>query len=209
MDIGAWFQIEDQPDGGYLSTSYELVFYRDLNTGLVMQDWTNPYTGERVPITNRSIGPTVNRYGADGRLVLPTELGGAKVEATNRVGLLRAEGEDVWISDDYTASVTPPGGDKPFVVNDWSSYLGRRAEIDDPAVTTAAATNYLQEVTGWQRWMKMGDRTGTLYARAVGRKVSSFDDMPVRYRQAVAETYPDIARDPVGAFARAPESFAR
>ena len=209
MDIGAWFQIADVPEGGYTVTSYELVFYRDLATGAVIREWKNPYTGEVVPITNRPIGPTLNRYDGEGRFVLPTTLGGAAVTADNRISLMKAAGNDIWVSDDYTASVTPPGGGAPFVVNDWSAYHGRLDQVSDVNVADADATCTLQEVTGWQRWMKMGDRPGTLTSRAIGRKVADFGQMPQRYRDAVAAAYPDIARDPLAAFTRPPETFAR
>lgn len=209
MDVGYWFSIANQTDGGVLVSSYELVLYRDLESGAVLSDWLNPYTGETVAITNRPIGPNLNRYRPDGSLILPTELGGAAVTATNTIGPLLIKGDDAWVHDDYTAAVTPPGGGAPFRVNDWTTYRGSLAQIADPAVMNADATAHAQEVTNWQRWMNMGDRPGAMYSRTVGRKVARFDDMPDRYRRAVAERFPDIARDPLGAFQRPPERFER
>lgn len=209
IDVGFWFKIANQADGGVVVSSYELVFYRDLDTGKLLSDWLNPYTGEKVAITNRPIGPNQNWYRPDGSLILPTELGGAAVTATNTIGPMLIEGDDVWVHDDYTAAVTPPGGGAPFRVNDWTTYRGSRAQVLDPAVTNAEASAHAQEVTSWQRWMNMADRPGTMYSRTVGRKVARFDNMPDRYRRTVAERYPDIARDPLGSFQRAPEKFER
>ena len=58
---------------------------------------------------------------------------------------------------------------------------------------------FFAEVTGWQRWMNMGDRPGNLTSRLTGRKVRRYEDLPQRWREHLAAVAPKIAADPIAA----------
>ncbi len=210
MHVGAMMRVKNTPDGGYDVTSLEIVFYTDIKTGLFLRDWVNPYTGKTIPVKHSPVGPTLVHHDNKGDKVMPGDVGGSRLESTNVVGPALIIGEDVWIKDDYTAAVFPPDGKSaPFRVNDWSTYLGKVSDITNPAMPFAPASVYLQEATSWQRWMGMGDRQGGLTARAVGRKVARYDEMPGAWRTLVAEVDPEIAKDPMGALDRPQAAFTR
>ena len=210
MHVGAILKVKNTPDGGYDVTSLEIVFYTDLKTGLFLREWVNPYTGKTISVKHSPLGPTRIHHDQNGDKVLPADVGGSKLESENVVGPPLIVGEDVWIKDDYTAAVFPADGKSAtFRVNDWSTYLGKLADITNPAMAFAPASVYLQEATSWQRWMGMGDGPGGLTSRAVGRKVASYAEMPEAWRKLVAEIDPEIAKDPIGALERPQAAFTR
>jgi len=210
MQVGSFMRTKNTPDGGYDVTSLELVFYTDLATGEFMREWTNPYNGKTLRINHGLVGPTTIHFTKSGDQVMPTEIGGAKLESVNVIGPPLIVGDDIWIKQDSTAAVMPADAKgAPFRVNDWSTYLGRIADLNNAAMPFAPATVYLQEATSWQRWMMMGDAPGGLTSRAVGRKVATYAEMPEAWRKLVADIDPDVAKDPHASLDRPSAKFER
>lgn len=198
MKVGTIARVRNQPDGTFTVTSLEIVFYTDLKTGAFLKEWTNPYTGAVIPVSHAPLGPTTMRHGKDGMPIRNTTLGGNRITARFDVQPLMIKGDDVWLAHDSTASVERDGGKSPpFLVNDWSTYFGKMSDLRDPSKPMGEATVYLQEATGWAKWMQMDGHPGNQVARAVGRKVKSYDEMPAAWRTLMAEIDPHIARDPI------------
>jgi len=107
------------------------------------------------------------------------------------------------------ARVFTPGRDKPFEVNDIAVYHGSLANLSDPRVKVGEATVFFAEVSGWQRWMNMGDRPGGLTSRMVGRKVRRYEDLPADWRANLARAAPHVAADPIAALDAAAAKFDR
>lgn len=207
--VGTIQRVRQLPDGGFEVTQLEMVFALDLETGAPLSEWRNPYTGERLPIRFRPLGPTTIRYRPDNSRVLPTEIGGAPIESRATTYPPLIVGDDVFVRDESIARVMSPGRTTPFEVNDIATYHGSLANLADPAVTMGEATVFFAEVTGWQRWMNMGDRPGSLTSRLVGRKVRRYEDLPESWRDRLAQLAPDIAADPVAALDRSAARFDR
>ena len=207
--VGTIQRVRQLPDGGFEVTQLEMVFALDLVTGAPLAEWRNPYTGELLPIRFRPLGPTTIRYRPDNSRVLPTEIGGAPIESRATTHPPLIVGDDVFVRDESIARVMSPGRTTPFEVNDIATYHGSLANLVDPAVTMGEATVFFAEVTGWQRWMNMGDRPGSLTSRLVGRKVRRYADLPESWRARLAQLAPDIAADPVAALDRPAAKFDR
>ena len=207
--VGTIQRVRQLPDGGFEVTQLEMVFALDLETGAPLAEWRNPYTGEPLPIRFRPLGPTTIRYRPDNSRVLPTEIGGAPIESRATTHPPLIVGDDVFVRDESIARVMSPGRTTPFEVNDIATYHGSLANLADPAVTMGEATVFFAEVTGWQRWMNMGDRPGSLTSRLVGRKVRRYEDLPESWRERLAQLAPDIAADPVAALDRPAARFDR
>jgi Protein of unknown function (DUF1838) len=50
MQVGSIIRVKNNADGSFAVTSLEDVFYTDITTGAYLRQWTNPYTGETVPV---------------------------------------------------------------------------------------------------------------------------------------------------------------
>jgi hypothetical protein len=86
-------------------------------------------------------------------------------------------------------------------VNDLTTYVGSLRDVLDPKVAMAPAAQMFNDDNTWPAWLEMGDRPGSFFSRAQGRKVFRYEDMPPVWRGEVARRYPAIARDPAGALA--------
>jgi hypothetical protein len=207
--VGTVQRVRLLEDGGLELTQLEMIFMLDLETGRRLDVWRNPYTGEERPVSFNPVGPVTLRYRADNTRILPTELGGTPLEATATSHPPLIVGDDVFLRDESVARVFTAGRETPFEVNDIALYHGSLRNLADPAVTMGEATVFFAEVTGWQRWMNMGDRPGNLTSRMVGRKCARYDDLPAAWRQSLAEVAPQIAEDPVAALDRPAGRFER
>lgn len=207
--VGTIQRIRYLPDGGFELTQLEMVIAQDLETGEPLESWKNPYTGETLPVRVNPVGPTTTRYRADNSRVLPKEIGGTPIEATAMTHAPIIVGDDVFLRDESTARVFTPGRDKPFEVNDIAVYHGSLANLSDPKVKVGEATVFFAEVTGWQRWMNMGDRPGNLTSRLGGRKLSRYEDLPEAWRRRIAQIAPQIAADPIAALDKPAAKFDR
>ncbi len=131
MEIASIFQAQPRDDG-FSVTSLELIYTVDTQTGELIDELKNPYTGELLPWSHTPVGPTTVNYSSTG-LELPTELPGVKIRMTSALNSGMVHAGQVWLKDDNAAVVTQLEGDEPpFLVNDWSTYLGDVADLENP-----------------------------------------------------------------------------
>lgn len=209
IEVGTISRVRQLDDGGFETTSLEISFLTDPVTGERLESWRNPYTGAVLPVKLAPVGPTVTRYDASGRRDLPTMVGGAQVTSTAKRTPPMVVGDDVYIRDEVTARVMSPGRSTPYVVNDISIYQGSLRELADPETRFGQARVMFAEVTGWQKWLDMGERPGSMTSRTVGAKVARYEQLPERWRAMVADALPEIARDPLGALEKPAYKFER
>lgn len=207
MNFGVVQRVQQRADGGFDVTSLEMAFRTDLDTGRPLQSLHNPYTGESVPIEFTPVGPTRVSYSRDNVPSVPSELGGSKLQFEAIHSKPFIVGDTVYYRHRArTRVVTPGAADR--IINDLSTLSGPARQALDPRVTWVDAKLQSSDVTGWPRWMKMGDRPGGATLRGVGGKVRRFDDMPRDWLALLREARPDIAADPVAALDR-PQAIYR
>jgi hypothetical protein len=209
INVGTIQRVTQRSDGGFDLVSLEMVFLTDVATGRRLTEFKNPYTNETLPVKFDPLGPTPIVYRPDNTRVPRKEIGGAPIESTAEIAPPSIVGNDVFVRATSTARVMSPGRNTPFEVNDISVYSGKLDNLSDPKVMMGDATVFFAEVTGWQRWLNMGDRPGGLTSRTIGRKVKSYAEMPADWRAMVAEVAPEIAKDPVGALSRPEAKYSR
>lgn len=198
-NIGTFQRIKHLEGGGFELTSLEINLITDITTGEPIENWRNPYTGEMLPARFNPMGPNTVRYRADNSRILPSEIGGARIDAVATLHPPLIVGDDYFQRDESVARVYAQGRATPFEVNDIAVYHGRLSNLADPSVTMGEATVFFAEVTEWQRWMNMGDRPGNLTSRMTGRKVRRYEDLPTSWRERLAKRAPKIAADPIAA----------
>lgn len=207
MNVFSVLRARNVTPDGFVSETLEIVVNSDLATGEPLTRWRNPYTGEDLPMRSVPVGPIAVPQTLDGPKLPVNALPGASITSTTSGnGPLSERGDDVWLRMDSGASVSRPTG-RPYIVNDFAEYHASRRKID--AGGFVPATMSFVAVTGWQRWMNMGERPGGLVARAAGRKAARLADVDSEVRRAVGLVHPKIVADPVAALSRAPEAFER
>lgn len=185
---------DPQRGSGYRSVSREIMVYLDPVTGEIIDEWQNPYTGEKVKVIHVANDP-VNMRG-------PTFA-------------LRADGTPLRTSfrrydDTLVASSEVPLFYENPLEGDYQDYVGGQYHAMEIFNTYYRAADFLdskkkrisesriswQRISGWLPWMKMRDRPGLMVFNATG--FSTFDEkrIPPRLRQILETRYPAYLAPP-------------
>lgn len=196
MLIGSFQRMRPLPGKGFEVNMLEMSYFTDLETGEVLDTFTNPYNGKVVEVPEQRLGPFPVLMRPTG-VVLPDIPMFGDVDLTTKVGPAIINGDDVWIRDDASVHVD---SDHPMMgkhtYNELVTYQGKLSEINDPRVTSAAASISFASVTSWREWFDAKDVGGNTTARANGRKISRMEDFPPEYLAAARERHAEIIADP-------------
>ncbi len=177
----------DNGDGSYQKLLRETVFYKDLATGEVLEEFTNPYTNETVkvvPVYNdpfnhviRTIFPQPPSYGGlndeDKRPEFPFVLPW-KVTESNTVTLA----SDIHLY--YPSALQPDkwpreSGGKMNRVSEMFRFIIRREDIEDDSNLSVNYSGSWGRITPWLPWMLMGQAPGHIYYQGTMGGFSNFD----------------------------------
>lgn len=170
---------------------YELIgntvtFYRDLETGRMIDEFKNPYTGEVNRVTPSVQGGGPGRgFNYSLRGIRPT----AFVEQMPDKPLVldwSMARDHLWM---HNQTVYPPGLPPPRAQRQ-TMFVPMAAFLDDnqPNLPTVFSSTVFMP---WLRWMNMGDRPGHVIWHASGVKLRSIDDLPAEYRDRAEKEYPE------------------
>lgn len=160
------------PDGNWRRLLKEVVFYRDAETGAIMDTWNNPYTGEAVkvvPIANDPFNYDIKDTQPEGpaygglNAVKPqpkpflldwTDLGDKLILNT---------GIDLF----YPAAMQPEKWPRESAgtwnrVSEHFIFFLDKADVENPAVTAIPVTGSWSRLTPWLPWLLMGQADGCI-----------------------------------------------
>ena len=160
-------------DGSWRRMLREIVFYRDLETGKLMDTWFNPYTQEEVkvvPIANDPFNYTIGEFKPE-----PPSFGGLNGEKPPREPLLLdwTEGPNNTIILNTGINLFYPNALNPAQwpresggafnrVSEQFLYVFDRADAENPYMTHLPAVGSWSRVTPWLPWMLMGQAPGCI-----------------------------------------------
>ncbi|MEJ6009762.1 DUF1838 family protein [Novosphingobium aquae] len=158
-------------DGSYRRMLREIVFYRDINTGKIMESWHNPYTNETVkvvPIANDPFNFTIGEWAPE-----PPSYGGLNKDKPPRKPFLQnwefgPEGTMILRTE---VDMIYPNALKPDVwvressgpmnrVSEHFIYVVKRKDVENPNLTHIPHIGSWSRVTPWLPWMLMGQAPG-------------------------------------------------
>ena len=150
----------------------EIVFYRDVETGRIMESWRNPYTNEDVrvvPIANDPFNFTIS----DTIAPPPTYGGLQKADlASPRPFLLDwCDGPDgtlilnTGIDMLYPSALQPDKWPRESAgvmnrVSEHFLYVLKRKDVENRSLTNLPITGSWSRITPWLPWMLMGQAPG-------------------------------------------------
>lgn len=197
MLVGSFQRMKPLDDGTFILNMLEMGYFTSLETGEVLDTFTNPYNGKVVEVPEQRLGPYPVHLKSTG-VVLPDDPAFGDVDLTTRVGPAIIQGDDVWLRDDSTVDVD---SDHPMMgkhtYNELVTYRGSLSDINNPALASAPAEIIFQSVTSWREWFQAEDVDGHTTARAAGAKINSLEEFPPEYLAAARERHPDIIADPL------------
>lgn len=180
-------------EGGYQRLHREVGLYTDLETGAVMDRWFNGYLDREVDVIHIQNDPVNFTYTVAGqsgpRRILVNDFG--DTVAFHREVLLR-----------YPSALTR--ADYPLhSAGDWyeaaelfNSYASR-ADLENPAITSAPAHGSWSRVGPWLPWMEMADAPGfLLYHGRDTKLMGGIAELPARLRTYIQDKLPKYLEAP-------------
>ena len=187
--LGATFS-RAVPDGdGYRITGFEQAYFTDLDSGVVVDRFANPYTGKSVPVPVTSSRPASFIVGPDLRF-RPTVPFPAAIRFEQVAMPLERLGDEIAFIETITASQTAGGH---------TSYFGDSVILQAPGrgdgPTGPCRTSY-QAVVSWRPWLGMGDRPGHMLAFGCGAYGATMSDLPREWLAATRRIRPELLANP-------------
>jgi Protein of unknown function (DUF1838) len=173
------------PDGAYELIGNTLTFFHDVETGALLSEFRNPYTGATNPVLPAMQGGGAGRgfnYSVKGirftRMLdqLPEE------ELVLDWTFVR---DMVWLHNwtRYPPGMPPPRWQQQTMFASQKDFLNAR--LDSVPVVFSSTVHM-----PWLKWMDMGDRPGHVVWHAGGAKLGSINELPDGYRQRAEKDYP-------------------
>jgi hypothetical protein len=207
---------------GYRKLLREVVFYRDVKTGQLLEKWTNPWTGEVVNVVNVANDPF--NYNITLYYPEPPSYGGLNKEKPPRIPLIlpwKEVGDKLLLTTDihlfYPNALQPDKWPRessgPMVqVSEMFRYVISKADMADPTKTSVTYNGTWNRITPWLPWMLMGTNPGhCLYVGDMGA-TDSLDVVPQDIRAYVGKNMPKFLSAPTedyGPSLSSLENFAR
>ena len=197
ISTGIMSQGSLQQDGSFNTTVFEAFFQFVPNTETLMENWTNPYTGENTQVSVFPSSPSENTYKElDSTKTVQTPLGAMTTHAV--IHSPRILGDTVWLDISENIEIRndqQPAEQGAIRINEWLSYS---AHMKDWAADYGFrhARCDLDIWSDWTPNMNMAGYPGGLLTRAQGQKLTRYDAYPKSFRDLFSEHFPDVAADP-------------
>jgi hypothetical protein len=177
---------------GENGAEYELIgntvtFFRDLETGRMLDTFANPWTGKdnKVAVATQG-GSTGSGFNYSVRGIRFTK---ALAQIPDKPLVLdwSFARDMVWLHADtaYPPGMVPPRSQRRSMFAPVKAFVDRRV-ANLPAVFTATVFN------PWPKWMDMGGQAGHVVWHASGAKLRSVEDLPAEYKKRVEQEYPQL-----------------
>ncbi len=201
FEVFSSIRVVKQPNDSYQRMCRELIFYRDLKTGEMMDTWLNPYTNEEVRVVDVANNPfnyVISEYYPD-----PPTYGGLNTVKPPRRPFLRdwalLNDDTVIMQSDihlyYRNALDPAVWQRESSgpmnrVSELFRYQIRRDDLENPELTHLPHTGVWNRVTPWLPWMLMGPTPGHIIYAGSFTTVPSVNSVPLAVAKRVLERFP-------------------
>ena len=211
------------PDGNWRRLLREIVFYRDLETGKILESWQNPYTGERVnvvPIANDPFNFTIANT-----VQPPPSYGGLQTEKPKPKPFLLdwSDGPGGTLICRTGIDMIYPGALQPDKwpresagpmnrVSEHFIYTIKRKDAENRALTNLPLTGSWSRITPWLPWMLMGQAPGHVSFFTYFATLKSLAELPadlVAAARAVSPKYLAAPTEDYGPSLSSLETYAQ
>ena len=193
MNIRQCGTVTDAEKGtGFRLVSREILLYQDPETGEVLKQWQNPWSGETVEVLHVANDPVNGRpsfpIGPGGKpFSLPFTILGDQWWLTSTVPLFynNALGGEF---QQYIGGI--------YHATEMFNFMGDTSSLEPGSGDTSDIRVGWVRMSDWLPWMKNRGRAGIIYFHTAGRKLDSFDQLSPVMKQQIAENYPKYSEPP-------------
>lgn len=201
---------------GYQMLRKELGFFIDIETGDVLDRWTNPYSNEEVTvdhIANPSINAEIKPYLGDTGLyeeVNPEKARPFVLDWT-MVGkrAITERHANLWVKNPLDPNVWKRESSGPMIaISDSNVFNVSLADLQNPKLTKVLSQGHWVHQRPWQPWMLMGQEEGFISYNCVTGSAGCLNDLPPQIVALARERFPDFLEGPTEV-TKAESSLAR
>lgn len=210
FEVFSTTRVVRRADGNWDRMSKEVVFYLDPKTGAILDQWDNPYTGERVRVIDIANDP-YNWVIRD--WVGPPALPGADIHnlpepADKKPFLLHwsdfsddtvviEEGGHAYYPNRLDPAKWPRESAGKFVqASEMFRYFIRRSDLEDMSQDHLKHNGVWIRITPWLPWMLMGQGAGHCLYNGMFTKSDTLDRFKPSVIARVRERYPSYLTAP-------------
>ena len=207
FEIFSTIRIVPQADGSYQRLLRELVFYRDLETNEILDEWDNPLTGERVRVVDVANDPfnyVISEFRSP-----PPSYGGLNKDIPPQIPFVlnwkHMSDDIISLETDihlyYPSALQPdkwpresPG---PMSrVSEMFRFFCRREDLENPDLKHVPSHGCWSRITPWFPWMLMDQAPGHISYMGTMSSRQSLDLYPKDTLERVRERYPKYLEAP-------------
>ncbi len=209
FEVFSTIRVLRQADGSYQRMTKETIFYTDPKTGAVLDEWDNPYTGERVKVVdvhndpyNWVIASTVQPPAMPGLISTGQAVPGGKpylldwsTLGPDTVVLIR-DGHG-WYPNRLDPAHWPRESSGPMIQSsELFRYFISRKDLEDPTKTFLPANGSWVRVQPWLPWMLMGTTPGHVMYDGIFAANYTPDFIPAPVLERIRTKYPSYMTAP-------------
>lgn len=201
IGMGAVRMIPLENDMGFQMLRKELGFFTDLESGEVIDRWTNPYLEENVevvhlanPAINAAIKPyrqrqglyeEINEGGRGTPFILPWKLVGGRAMTEQHANL--------WVKNPMDPKIWKrESAGESIGISDSNSFNVAIDDLQNPELKKVLSFGNWTHQRPWQPWMMMGQDTGFIQYTCFTGSAASLADMPEQIVSLAQARFPEF-----------------
>jgi len=209
FEVFSTIRVLRQEDGSYQRMTKEVIFYTDPKTGAILDEWDNPYTGERVKVVDVANDPynwVISEF------VQPPPVPGVPSDGKAKHGgkpyllhwtefgpdtIVLSEDFNGWYPNKLDPAKWPRESSGPMVQSsELFRYFINRATLEDPTQTHVTHNGSWVRITPWLPWMLMGEAPGHILYDGIFHTTRTLDYYPPGVVERVKARYPQYLTAP-------------
>jgi hypothetical protein len=186
-------RVDTSEKDGFFLAAKEIVFYKDVKTDEIINEWTNPWTKEKLEVFHIQNDPVNSRTRLkDGKYI------GVSMDGSREYGESNPPEE---VNDQlvFTADIFPfyplPGFDKNYTASEMFDFYVEKSELNKTTPPKNVMCSWTR-VGPWLPWMKMPNNGGVIIVHARSWRLESWDLLPERIKNEVRTKYPSYMKAP-------------
>ncbi len=209
FEVFSTIRVLRQSDGSYQRMTKETVFYVDPATGATLDEWDNPYTGERVKVVdvandpyNWMIASTMQPPAMPGLVTTGQATPGGKPFLLNWMSfgpdtvVLTVDGHAYYPNRLDPAKWPRESAGKMIQSSELFRYFIRREDLENPALTHVPSNGSWVRVQPWLPWMLMGTTPGHVMYDGLFHRYRTLDYFPAPVLERIRTRYPQYLTAP-------------
>jgi hypothetical protein len=209
FEVFSTIRVLRQSDGSYQRMTREAIFYSDPTTGALLDEWDNPYTGERVRVVdvhndpyNWIIAATVQPMAMPGRVTTGQAESGGKPyllhwQEFGPDTIVLVEDGHAYYPNKLDPAKWPRESAGPMIqTSELFRYFISRADLEDPTKTHVPHNGSWVRVQPWLPWMLMGAAPGHVMYDGIFRPSRTLDYFPPGVVERIRKRYPSYLTAP-------------